>query len=196
MTVFQSCRCLIVDRDTFMRRMLREMLRYHGIGHIDEARDGAQAQVMTEQAQYDLMITELNLPVLDAPALVSQIRRSKTTSSQIVPVIGYTEKVTSELVIAVRDAGIDEIIVKPFSSGVLQKKLVMTLQTPRKFIQSSTYRGPCRRRKENPSYLGAKRREADRLPPVQVIAESSGFSPKAMSQESLTKRLKPTLEQT
>ena len=197
MSAYQNLRCLLVDSDIYMRRMIRGMLRYVGVGEIDEARDGAQARSMAEQTQFNLIITELQMPIMDGRELALMMRRSKTEGNITVPIIGYTDIITPEMVVQVRDSGINEIIVRPFSSGVLTKKLHMALQAARPFIRSNTYIGPCRRRRPLATYIGALRRQADNAPlpeapplaepaPIKAIAAPS---PSAISQESLAKRL-------
>ena len=204
MNNFQKHRCLIVDHDVHMRRMIRGMLRHVGIGEIEEATDGAHALVMVDQMPFNLIITELHMPILNGLGLVAHIRHSKAHAQNTIPVIGYTGAITSEVVVAVRDAGINEIMVRPFSSGVLSKKINLVLLTPRPFIHGEKYVGPCRRRKAMPSYMGGLRREVDRAiaaapppipapepPPVAVAEppEPVAATPGAISQDALARRL-------
>ena len=194
MSGLQRCRCAIVDRDVFMRRMLRDMLRYFGIGLIEEVKDGASALFKAGEQPFDLMITEI---VMGGGSLemVSAIRRSKTPLDAKIPIIGFSETVTHEMVAAVRDSGMSEIMVKPFSSGVLLKKLSTVFFTPRPFVQQGGYFGPCRRRKDSPHYFGPFRREVDRL--AAIAAEAAAAAPPtptepaipgAMSQDALSQR--------
>ena len=192
-TSYQSCNCLIVDQDAFMRRMLREMLRYHGIGHIDEAKDGAQALFLMEKFPVQLIITEFNLPVMSGLQLAAKIRRQQIPFNFAVPIIGFTETITHQIVAQARDSGFNEIMTKPFTSGALHKKLDMALGLQRPFIRTEGYVGPCRRRKST-TYAGPLRRQADQeaaamsQPPSPPPAEPP--KPNAMSQDALAKRVK------
>ena len=160
---FQQVRCLIVDSDPYMRRMVRGMLRQTGLGEIEEAKDGLQAQYMAEQSQFQLIIMELNLPNLNGKGLALALRRSANKLNSIIPIIGYSAAISHELVAETRDAGINEIVVRPFSLAVLVKKINLVLLSPRPFIVSPTYIGPCRRRRTDGVYIGPKRREMDRI---------------------------------
>ena len=44
------------------------------------------------------------------------------------------------------DAGIHEFLAKPFTAVGLVKKILSSINTPRQFVRSGTYMGPCRRR--------------------------------------------------
>jgi DNA-binding response OmpR family regulator len=178
-----NARCLLVDSDIFMRRILRQMLRQTGIGEIDEVSDGAEALATIGQMVFDyhLIITELVLPILDGIGMVTRLRRSKQLPHKI-PVIGYSAAITADHVLATRDAGFNEVMVRPFSSGVLNKKVNAAVLTPRAFTISPGYTGPCRRRKSVSAYLGPIRRLTDQLPPQTA-------APSAASQAQLSSRL-------
>ncbi len=179
----QHCHCLIVDHDVYMRRILRQMLRQLGLGEIDEAKDGAQAFAMTGQTSFQIVITELQMPIMGGVELTGQIRHAKTVENAM-PVIGYTSNITPELVTSARDSGINELMTRPFSSGILERKLNLAVLNPRTFTRSPSYIGPCRRRKPLSTYIGSRRREADR----QAATPNAAIILTAASQDQLTKR--------
>jgi len=192
MVNIQGCRCLIADHDVFMRRMLREMLRYFGIGRIEEVGDGGQAVFQIESESFDLLIIELKTPILCGKELISRVRRSKAPIDTSIPIIGYTDGVTPESVSEWRDAGISEIMLKPFSSGVLYKKLNSVLLTPRPFVRTEHYVGPCRRRKKSTG-SGYFRRKEDKelLQSQEAKQEPSVAAPAgAVSQAALSQQFK------
>ena len=208
MANFGHYRCLLADRDPFMRRLLREMLRFVGIGEIEYASDGTQAVLMVEESPFDLLITELDLPGLSGPTMINRIRRSKLIFDKAIPIIGYTATITPDLVMGARDAGIHEIMAKPFSANVLSKRMEAALVNSRPFVQGGAYVGPCRRRHSGgrPTYFGPFRREADRLAEEAkkkaeeaalaaakaaelAAAAAPKIDPSAMSQEALAQRV-------
>ncbi len=105
----------------FMRRVLRQMLRQLGVAEVEEAKDGAQAFSMYAHTLFHIVVTELIMPVMGGVELTAQIRRGKGVDNQI-PIVGYTSEITPEIVRSARDAGINELMTRPFSSGVLTKK--------------------------------------------------------------------------
>jgi len=60
----------------------------------------------------------------------------------------------------------DEFLSKPVSPVALRQRLEMVIETPRPFIDSSIFLGPCRRRKNPADYYGERRRQIDR--PVMI----------------------------
>jgi DNA-binding response OmpR family regulator len=52
-----------------------------------------------------------------------------------------------------REAGVTEIIAKPFSSAALMARISNALEKPRPFISSEGYSGPCRRTGEVESFI-------------------------------------------
>ena len=180
---------LIVDNDIFMQKVMREMLRHLGLGNIDQVKDGAQALFAIGQTPYQLIICEFVLPVMGGVELAAQVRRAKFGNPEI-GIIGYTKAITPELVLEARDAGINEIMITPFPSAVLERKVRAALITPRPFTRSSSYIGPCRRRKT----LGAFLRRADDKNAVEaeqlaLATVKLNAEPNAVSQEELAKQL-------
>ena len=156
-----NCRCLIVDQDAFSRRILQETLRYLGVTNIEEATDVGQARLLVEQSPYTLIMAEIGVPAHNCIQLITAIRQSTFFPQRSTPIIGYTEQFSMDILVKIRDAGINEIIVKPFASAMLNKKLSLVLSTPRPFIEADDYVGPCRRRKALYGFMGPLRRESD-----------------------------------
>jgi DNA-binding response OmpR family regulator len=57
-----------------------------------------------------------------------------------------------------RDAGINEILIKPISATQLYQRIKSVIDMPRQFVESDGYFGPDRRRRRYPSYTGPDRR--------------------------------------
>jgi DNA-binding response OmpR family regulator len=61
------------------------------------------------------------------------------------------------VILAARDAGVDEYLIKPLTTAALCAKLEAVLSRRRAFIESEAYVGPDRRRRTAP-FQGADRR--------------------------------------
>ena len=184
---FQKYHCLIVDREMFMRRVLRQMLRQLGVAEVEEAKDGAHAFSICAHTTFHIVVTELLMPVMGGVELTAQIRRGKGVDNQI-PIIGYTADITPELLRSARDAGINELMTRPFSSGVLIKKMGLALHTVRPFVRCPTYVGPCRRRKALVPYIGLRRRQDDAVAAKPEKCQPQNV-PGVASQDALTNKL-------
>jgi DNA-binding response OmpR family regulator len=82
---------------------------------------------------------------------------------------GHSEK---RRVVAARDAGVTEFLVKPLSARALYERIVNVVVNPRPFVRTKTYFGPDRRRNLNPSYVGPERRRGG---PADFITQQSLF---------------------
>lgn len=91
--------------------------------------------------------------------LTKKIRRESRSPNPFVPIIlmtGYSQK---RRVIAARDAGITEFVVKPFTANALYQRIEQLIEAPRDFVRAQAYFGPDRRRKKDAEYKGADRRQ-------------------------------------
>ena len=99
-----------------MRRLLRFALSQGGM-EVVEAGNGQQALDLLAREVYDLVITDLNMPIMDGITLVQRARAnalSKTT-----PILVLTTDGQSEVKKQGRAAGVSGWIVKPFDSAKL-----------------------------------------------------------------------------
>jgi DNA-binding response OmpR family regulator len=99
-----------------------------------------------------------------------EVRRNTTGMPRETPIILLAGAIDHDQLMAARQAGINEFLLKPVSAqGVLSRIEEVTLR-PRRFIDSRNYVGPCRRRKEDANYAGPWRRLTDE-PPVKATSE-------------------------
>lgn len=75
MSSLSGAHALVVDDSAPLRRQARDVLRALGLG-CDEARDGAAAWRMLAAGTYDLVVTDVNMPVLDGLKLIRLVRAS------------------------------------------------------------------------------------------------------------------------
>jgi two-component system, response regulator PdtaR len=107
-------RVLIAEDEALIRLDLKEMLEEEGYAVVAEVGDGQQAVEQATALRPDLVILDIQMPVLDGLAAAEQI-----ASSRIAPVIVLTAFSQRELVERARDAGAMAYLVKPFSKNDL-----------------------------------------------------------------------------
>jgi response regulator NasT len=106
----QPTRVLIAEDEALIRLDLKEMLEEEGYVVVAEVGDGQAAVEQAQELRPDLVILDVQMPVLDGLAAAEQI-----AAARIAPVIVLTAFSQRELVERARDAGAMAYLVKPFS---------------------------------------------------------------------------------
>lgn len=96
-----------------------------GFENVDEATDGTQAFEMMGQKQYGLVISDWNMEPMTGIELLRKVRADE--GMKATPFIMVTAESKSENVIAAKEAGVSNYIVKPFNAETLKAKMVSVL---------------------------------------------------------------------
>ncbi|MBN8542926.1 MAG: response regulator [Alphaproteobacteria bacterium] len=121
MPVSKQMPILIVDDYKTMLRIVRGLLNQIGFSNIDEATDGTMAHTMIQQKQYGLIISDWNMEPMSGYELLKKVRTDKKTKA--LPFIMVTAESKTENVIAAKQAGVSNYIVKPFNAETLKGKM-------------------------------------------------------------------------
>ena len=115
---------LIVEDFFDIRQLLRAWLQVHGFPVI-EASDGMAGVELARDEAPDLILMDLNLPVLSGLEAVAMIR--SLSSLQHTPILAITAYATSEVRQQALAAGCNEILSKPIDrehlSGLIESLL-------------------------------------------------------------------------
>lgn len=116
-------RILIVDDSSTMRRIIGNVVMQLGYSKEDfnEAEDGVKAWKLLGESQYDIILTDWNMPNMNGLDLVKKVRAGG--SHQKSPIIMITTEGGKGEVITALKAGVNNYIVKPFNAEVLKEKL-------------------------------------------------------------------------
>lgn len=125
MAVNMNMKVLIVDDYKTMLRILRNLLRQLNFLNVDEASDGAEALAKLRQDKFGLVISDWNMEPMTGIQLLREVRADDTLKH--LPFIMITAESKSENVIAAKEAGVSNYIVKPFNAETLRTKLVSVL---------------------------------------------------------------------
>jgi two-component system, chemotaxis family, chemotaxis protein CheY len=112
---------LVVDDYSTMRRIIRNLLTQIGYSEIDEAADGNEAMQKMRAVHYGLVISDWNMEPMTGFDLLKQVRADDNLKTT--PFIMVTAESKAENVVAARQAGVDNYIVKPFNAATLQLKI-------------------------------------------------------------------------
>ena len=125
MAVDMNMKVLIVDDYKTMLRVLRNLLRQMNFTDIVEAEDGAEAFERLQQDTFGLVISDWNMAPMSGMELLQKVRADETMKD--LPFIMITAESSSENVIAAKEAGVSNYIIKPFTAETLRTKLVSVL---------------------------------------------------------------------
>nr|MBS0020857.1 response regulator [Gammaproteobacteria bacterium] len=99
----------------------KNLLRDIGFGNISEADDGLTALPMLKGGDFDLLITDWNMPGMTGLELLKAIRAEPKLRP--LPVLMVTAEAKRDQIIQAAQAGVNGYIVKPFTAQTLKEKL-------------------------------------------------------------------------
>jgi len=111
---------LVVEDQEDNRQILRDLLASSGFLMI-EAHDGQQALAMARSQRPDLILMDIQLPVVDGYEATRSIKRDPELKH--IPVIAVTSYALSGDEERAREAGCDAYVAKPYSTRHLLAKI-------------------------------------------------------------------------
>jgi len=116
---------LIVDDYKTMLRIIRNLLKQLGFDNVDDATDGSGALSKLRDKEFELVISDWNMEPMSGLQLLKEVRADVKLKK--IPFIMITAESKSENVIAAKEAGVSNYIVKPFNAATLKGKLAAVL---------------------------------------------------------------------
>ena len=124
MAVDMNMRVLIVDDYKTMLRIIRNLLKQIGFHNVEEASDGGALEIMQSE-EIDLVISDWNMEPMTGLELLKQVRADANLKDT--PFIMVTAESKTENVVAAKQAGVSNYIVKPFNAETLKSKMESVL---------------------------------------------------------------------
>ena len=121
MALDTSIPVLVVDDYMTMIRILRNLLKQLGFEDVDEAADGTEALGKMKERRYGLVISDWNMEPMTGYELLKAVRADSDLKNT--PFIMVTAESKTENVIAAKQAGVNNYIVKPFNADTLKQKI-------------------------------------------------------------------------
>lgn len=116
-----NMRVLVVDDIQVMRSHILNMLRDLKIINTSQASDGKQALDLLKILEFDLIISDWNMPNVNGLELLQTVRKDK--HNKLIPFLMVTAENKKEYIIEAIKAGVNNYIGKPFTAETLKKKL-------------------------------------------------------------------------
>ena len=125
MAVDKNMRILIVDDFKTMLKIIESLLKQLGFTNIDDASDGQDALAKIKTNKYDLILSDWNMEPMSGFDLLKTVRATPETAK--IPFILITAESKTENIIAAKQAGVSNYIVKPFNAVTLKEKLIAVI---------------------------------------------------------------------
>lgn len=116
---------LIVDDSTMLRDMLNYALNEGGYTNVTEAVDGVDGLAKAKATNFDLIITDVNMPNMDGLTLIGELRKLSQYSKT--PILVLTTERSDKMKAKGKMAGATGWIVKPFVPDQLLKAVNIVL---------------------------------------------------------------------
>lgn len=114
-----STRVLVADDSSTMRKIILRSLSAVGVNDAVEAADGEEAINMFKPGEYNLVLTDWNMPRKNGLEVIQEIRKQ---DASVTIIMVTTEAEKSRVLEAIR-AGVSDYLVKPFTADMLREKL-------------------------------------------------------------------------
>lgn len=122
-----NIRALIVDDSSVMRKIVERSLRQAGlsIAQVIEAGNGAEALSAVQNNKVDLILCDINMPVMDGLEFVKQL--AAVESAKGVPVVMITTEGSEGHVVQALSAGARGYLRKPFTADQVKEHILPVL---------------------------------------------------------------------
>ncbi len=138
---------LVVDKTAFACKLAQETLFEIGARDLTHATKIKDAMDHIQSGGVIFLVCEHYLDGEDGIELIKTIRSNGDQTIKQMPVVLLTTITDKSSIFSARDAGVDEIVAKPFTAGALQSHIHAVMTKRRTFIEESAFSGPDRRRR-------------------------------------------------
>jgi two-component system, chemotaxis family, chemotaxis protein CheY len=121
MALHTSLPVLVVDDQRTMVRIIRNLLKQIGFNDVDDAGDGAAALTKMRAKRYGLVISDWNMETMTGYDFLREVRGDPGLKQT--PFIMVTAESKTDNVVAAKNAGVNNYIVKPFDAHTLKAKI-------------------------------------------------------------------------
>jgi CheY-like chemotaxis protein len=116
---FRNKRILLAEDNLFNANIARRFITGWG-GEIDLVVDGRQALEFVARKKYDLILMDVQMPVLDGFACTRKIRKH----FKDIPIIAVTASPKNEIISEILSCGMNDFVSKPFKPNELRAKIL------------------------------------------------------------------------
>ncbi len=120
-------RVLVVDDSSTARHYIKKVLSNMGIGRIQVAKNGREAADILTNQEFDLIVTDLNMPEMDGLQLVEYVRHRMGNTD--IPIMMVTSEQDGTRLANVERAGVSAMCDKPFDPQSVRELLARMIRS-------------------------------------------------------------------
>ena len=109
----ENRRILVIDDSPTMRQLLRMTLKRRLNVEIVEANDGVEGLKMLENGKFDLIFTDINMPMMDGFTLVSLVKQNPSIMD--IPIVILTTEGRNQEIEKGKELGVEHYLTKPIN---------------------------------------------------------------------------------
>ena len=117
----KNMKIVVVDDFSTRRRIIKNLVRDRGFNNTLEASDGTTALPMLKTGDFDLLVTDWNMPGMQGIDLLKAVRGDRSIAE--LPVLMVTAESKRDQIVEAAQAGVNGYIVKPFTAQTLKEKI-------------------------------------------------------------------------
>lgn len=123
----RKLKVLIVDDSSVMRKIVERALRQAGleIGEVLEASNGAEALIAVEKGGMDMVLSDINMPVMDGLEFLKNLR--DVACAKGVPVVMISTEGSEARVVEALSLGARGYLRKPFTPQQIKERVMPLL---------------------------------------------------------------------
>ena len=125
MAIDLNMKILVVDDYKTMLRILTNLLEQLGFNNVLTAENGQEALQKLHNEDVDFVISDWNMEPMTGMELLREIRESDKLKNLTFIMVSAENK--TEIILAAKQAGVSDYIMKPFNTETLQKKMASVL---------------------------------------------------------------------
>lgn len=138
---------LVAEDYAPMRKLLGQVLFELNVNDYFMVSDGQAAIDCLAENEVDLLLVDNVMDPINGTELTRLVRQGKTAADPCTPVIMVSGETSKELIVAARDAGVNEFLAKPISTRMLYQRFMNVIENPRPYVRCDNFFGPDRRRR-------------------------------------------------
>lgn len=123
----RELRILFVDDDPFMAQLFERLLADFDLGAISTAADGAEALDLLRGNSIDLLVTDIQMPVMGGLELLKKVRCGESHAARNLRTIVVTSTSPSDTLASAISLDVNGFVTKPFTAESLIQKIVLAM---------------------------------------------------------------------
>ncbi len=118
---------ILIGEDVELNQFLIENLLESWGCEVDLVDNGAKIIEMHFLNDYDIILMDIQMPVMDGLTAAEHIRNMSDSKKADIPILAFTASVMSEDILEYKRVKMNDYILKPYSDRVLYEKLILVL---------------------------------------------------------------------